>query len=156
MSWLRWSLLLAGLWIGLTGTLSPANALLGWLVGLGATGLALRAHPVDSPDLRPLRALAFAGFYAWEVLLSSLRVARDVLDPRLRARPAVVAVPLDEHTDEELLTLVNLLTFTPGTLALDLSSDGGILYVHAMNARDVDQLRETIKAFERRVRRLFG
>jgi multicomponent Na+:H+ antiporter subunit E len=48
--------------------------------------------------------------------------------------------------------LANLITLTPGSVSLDVSSDRRFLYLHAMYIDDVDQYREDVKtSFERRV-----
>lgn len=91
------------------------------------------------------RVVAFVGFYLWDLARSSVRVARHVLTPRLRARPAVIAVPLEELTDGELLVLTGLVTITPGSLALDISEDARTLYVHAMDVPDPEALRRFVK-----------
>jgi multicomponent Na+:H+ antiporter subunit E len=72
--------------------------------------------------------------------------------PLDRMRPGIVAVPLEEMSEVELLVLTNLITITPGTLTLDLSEDRRTLYVHAMDAADPDAVRRDIKkGFERKV-----
>jgi multicomponent Na+:H+ antiporter subunit E len=99
----------------------------------------------------------FLLFFLWELVLANLRLARDVVGPVSRLRPGIVAVPLDVTGDAEVAVLANLLTLTPGTLSLDVSSDGKVLYVHAVSAADPQALRAGIKAgFEQRVRRLFS
>ncbi len=99
--------------------------------------------------------LAFVVFYGWEVLLSNLRVTHDVVTPTDYARPGIIAVPIRARTDFELFLLGNLITMTPGTLSLDVSTDRTTLYVHAMFAQDPDQVRREItENLERRVLRL--
>lgn len=91
-------------------------------------------------------------FFLWELLVSSLQVAWDVLTPMHRSRPGIVAVPIDAKTDLEITTLANLVSLTPGTLSLDLSSDQKTLYVHAMFVDDPESIRQAIKkGMERRV-----
>ena len=52
----------------------------------------------------------------------------------------------------EITMLANLITLTPGSVSLDVSSDRRFLYLHAMYIDDVDKYRENIKkSFERRV-----
>jgi multicomponent Na+:H+ antiporter subunit E len=93
----------------------------------------------------------------WELVLANLRLARDVVGPIRRLSPGIVAVPLDVKTDAEIALLANLITLTPGTLSLDVSSDGRVLFVHAVSAENAQAVRSGIKAgFERRVRRLFA
>jgi multicomponent Na+:H+ antiporter subunit E len=66
----------------------------------------------------------------------------------------VVAIPLDAKSDIEITLLANLITLTPGTLSLDVSSDRSVLYIHVMyvDNDDLDEVRRKIKSgFERRV-----
>ncbi len=98
---------------------------------------------------------AMLAYFVWELVLANLKVARDVLMPVKRLRPAVVAVPLDLETDWQITLLAILITLTPGTLSLDVSTDRRVLFIHAMHVDDPDALRREIKSgFERRIRRL--
>lgn len=155
MSPLLANLLLALLWMALMGSRQPAQFLLGVLLGYAA--LAILAPLVGSGAYvrRLPRALAFAGFFLKELLLANVRVARDVITPRSRRRPGVVAVPLDTRDETEIALLANLLTLTPGSVTLDIADDRSVLYVHAMFVDDPDTVRAKIKnGFERRVREL--
>jgi len=89
--------------------------------------------------------IGFVLFYVKEILLANLRIAYDVLTPRHRMKPGIIAVPLDVRTDLEIITLANLITITPGTMSLDISADRRILYVHAMDINDAEKLRRKIK-----------
>ena len=83
--------------------------------------------------------VGFLAFFSIELVKSNLWVAWDVLTPRARRRPGVIAVPLDATTDAEITLLATLITLTPGTLSLDVSGNRSILYVHAMFVDDPDQ-----------------
>ena len=64
----------------------------------------------------------------------------------------IVAIPLAAKTDVEITLLANLLTLTPGSVSLDVSSDRRFLYLHAMYIDDVDEYRESVKnTIEKRV-----
>lgn len=96
-----------------------------------------------------IRLLAY---FLWELLVSSLQVAWDVLTPMHRSRPGIIAVPIEAKTDLEITTLANLVSLTPGTLSLDVSGDRRTLYVHAMFVDDPECIRRDIKnGMERRV-----
>jgi multicomponent Na+:H+ antiporter subunit E len=83
---------------------------------------------------------------------ANLRVAYDVVTPRHRMHPGVVAIPLDASSSIEITLLANLITMTPGSLSLDVSDDRSVLYVHSMFMSDPAAYREMIKRdFERRV-----
>ena len=102
------------------------------------------------------RILRFVLFYMWEMLLSNVRVAHDVLTPRNRFRPGIIAVPLPELTDRQLIVLTNLVTMTPGTVSLDVSDDRDVLYVHCMYVDDPDRVRQDIlDDYVYRIRELF-
>ncbi|MBI2090928.1 MAG: Na+/H+ antiporter subunit E, partial [Deltaproteobacteria bacterium] len=98
------------------------------------------------------RAVSFLGFFLKEVFIANLRVAHDVLTPPFYMRPRVLALPLDALTDIEITLLANLISLTPGTLSLDVSSDQRVLYVHAMYAVDAEAARREMKeGLERRL-----
>jgi multicomponent Na+:H+ antiporter subunit E len=91
-------------------------------------------------------------YFFWELIVSNLRIAWDVLRPVKYLSPGVIAVPLDLETDVEITLLSNLITLTPGTIGLDVSDDKRTLYIHAMHLRDGERVRRSIKeGFERRI-----
>lgn len=93
-------------------------------------------------------------FIIKELTISNLRIAYDVVTPKLYINPAIIAIPLDAKTDREIVTLATLITFTPGTLSLDVSEDRKTLYVHEMyiQGNDAEAAKQSIKeGFERRL-----
>lgn len=96
--------------------------------------------------------IRFAGFYLKELILANVRVAHDAVTPPHYMRPAILAIPLDAKTDLEILALANLITMTPGSLSVDVSTDRRVLYVHGMYVDDAAAFRADIKnRLERRV-----
>jgi multicomponent Na+:H+ antiporter subunit E len=140
---------LAWLWTALTERYTASNFLLGAVLAHMALRLARgRGGTVRKAGL----ALRFLLYFAKEVLLSALRISRDVFLPRQRIRPAIVEVPLDVRTDGEITLLAIVITLTPGTLALDVSPERRRMLVHAMFGEDPDRVRRDIKrGFERRI-----
>jgi len=107
--------------------------------------------------VKVFRLVRFALFYLQELFLANLRVAHDVLTPRHRMKPGIIAIPLDAKSDLEIISLANLITMTPGTLSLDVSTDRRVLYIHAMYIDDLEELRSKIKdGFEKEVMEVFG
>lgn len=110
-----------------------------------------RPHP-----WRLVRIVRFIFFYAWELLLSNLRIAHDILTPRHRFRPGIIRVSLPELTDRQLLVLNNLITMTPGTLSLDFRSDRRMMYLHCMYIDDPARIRrEVLESYVCRIREIF-
>lgn len=132
-------------------TLTPlgvlaAFALVHLALRLGADLLGLRRY-VRRLELGVL----FGGWFALEVIKASLDVARIVLAPRVDPQPAVVALQLREP-DERIATLLGcLLTLTPGTLALDYAADTGTMFIHAIDAQDADDIRDSVREIESRL-----
>ena len=147
-----WHILLALSWAAITGLFTWSNVLAGFILGYLVLFIAQRAVGSSNYFRRIDRVLRFAVFYVWELILANFRVAYDVMTPTHRMRPGVVAIPLDAKTDAEITLLANLITLTPGSVSLDVSSDRRFLYFHAMYIDDVEEFRQSIKdTIERRV-----
>jgi multicomponent Na+:H+ antiporter subunit E len=149
---LVWNLLLALAWAMFWDAVSPLSLLAGYVLGFLVLSL---ARPMLGPTAyfsKAATALGFFVFFLKEMITANLRIAYDVITPKHHMRPGVVAVPLDARTDPEITTLANLITLTPGTLSLDVSSDRKVLYLHVMYLDDAEVFRREIKeGFERRV-----
>ncbi len=148
-----WNLLLAFAWLVVTGQFTMLNFFSGFLLGYLVIVVSEPRKITTGYGRQVLRAINFSLFYVQEVVLSSLRVALDVISPRPGSHPAIVAVPLEDgHTDGSITVLGNLITMTPGTMSLDVSRDRKWLYIHAMFVEDIDNFRKNFKDnFERRV-----
>ncbi len=152
MSYFLANLVLALVWWKATGRPEPEPAGVGFVVGYVVLWWLQPVLGRSSYFRKLPAALMLALVFAYELVVSSIRVAWAVLAPRTRCRPGVVAVPLDAATDAEITLLANLLTLTPGTLSLDVSPDRRTLHVHAMFLDDADALCAGIKGrFERRI-----
>lgn len=146
------NILLALAWLALTGTFSPANLILGFAIGYVLLWFCMGSSNAGRYFVKLRIALRFALFFLWQLTKANFKVAFDVLTPRHHMKPGVIAVPLDVTTDAEITMLANLITLTPGTLSLDVSTDRKVLYVHAMYIEDADSIRREIKeGFERRI-----
>jgi multicomponent Na+:H+ antiporter subunit E len=74
----------------------------------------------------------------------------------MELRPGIFAYPLKVDRNFEITLLANLITLTPGTLSVDVSSDRKTLFVHAIDCSDPDQTRRDIAdGFERKILEAF-
>ena len=145
-------ILLTFAWMALTGGFTSTNFLVGLVLAIPVIWLSQRGEGTFLFMVKLRRVTSFAGFFLWELVKANLRVAHDVLTPRHHMRPGVIDVPLDKLTDMEILLLTTIITLTPGTLSLDVSSSRSTLYIHAMYIDDPDEFRETIRqGYQRRV-----
>lgn len=151
------NVLLAVVWASLMANFSLASLATGFLLGYLALWI---AQPLfGGPSLyhrRVFRVIRLVLFFIYELIVSSIRVAWDVITPAHRSNPAIIEMPLDVKSDIEILLVTNLISLTPGTLSLDVSPDRSTLIVHAMFADDPEALIHELKdGMERRVKEVF-
>ena len=156
MTLLALHMMLAILWAMATGSLNLPSLLLGFLVAGGVLHFAGPALGNPRYAVRAFQVIGLALYFLRELLVSSVRVAIDVLRPTLRMTPAVIAVPIELGDDAQITLLANLISLTPGTLSIDVAADGSTLYVHAMYGEDPESVRQHIKhEYERRIQEVF-
>ena len=146
------NLVLAVFWALASGRLTIGTLLVGFLAGFATLFVTRRATGTEEYTRKTGRAVALLLVFIRELIEANLRLAYDVLTPTHHMRPAIVAIPLEAKSDFEITLLANLITLTPGTLALHVSEDRSILYIHSVYTPDSDELRRTIKeGLERRI-----
>ncbi len=154
--------LLMIIWVALSGELSWANVgfgfvLAGILLFVGGRAMQVNYFTLRGGNqfIRLWHFITFTLFFLKELILASFSVFFAILVPS-RLQPGVVAVPLDIRSNSEITLLANLITLTPGTLSLDVSTDRRVIYVHTIRVDDPEEFRRSIKnGFERRVMELF-
>jgi len=139
------NIILAIAWVAFTGSVSLVGLITGFVICSGALWLIQPLIGTSSYFKRVAAWIKLVIMFHYELIVSSIAVAIDVLTPRHRSRPAIIEVPLDVKTDTGILLVTNLISLTPGTLSLDVSEDRKTLLVHAMFADDPDALRKSLK-----------
>ncbi|WP_102958721.1 Na+/H+ antiporter subunit E [Mangrovicella endophytica] len=150
------NLVLALIWVTVSGSFSLVNLVFGFC--LGALSLLLVREHVGAVGYlsRTRRILSLLLLFIRELLMSAWRVARVVCRPTIDVRPGIFAYPLTVDRDLEIALLANLITLTPGTLSVDVSADRRTLYVHALDCSDPDGARRDIAdGFERKILEAF-
>lgn len=145
---------LALVWIALFASLTP-----GVVVGALAVGAVVTlALPSLRPRLpqgvvRPLAVVRLAGHFVWSVVAANVDVARAVLSRR-EPRPAIVEIALHVESPTETALFMNMITFTPGTVAIELHER--TLSVHVLDLDDVASFAAELAKLERLVIDAFG
>lgn len=142
------NLLLAAVYVILTGTFTGLNILIGFLIGYGIlTVYGLTARSLAYP-VKLIRLVRFAFWFLWILFLANLQIAWEIITPGMSQTPRILRYPVEHLTDIQITTLANCITLTPGTLVVDVSEDRRFIYVHCMYAKDrekaiadLDQLR---------------
>lgn len=150
------NLLFTFAWGAVTGSFTLVNLILGFCLGGLALFLIREQVGTYSYYNRAIRVLLLFGTFIYELLLSALRVARILISPRINLKPRIIAYPLTVDRDFEITLLANLITLTPGTLSVDISTDRKFLFIHCIDAPDQEATIKDIKqSFERRIMEAF-
>ena len=139
------SLTLLLVWLLLVNDMSLGHwllgALLGWLIPLLS-----QVFWINPPRVRkPLKLCLFFLRILGDIVIANLQVAKLILGPSARLRPAFVEIPMLLEDELALTMLASIISLTPGTVSADLSDDRKILLVHSLDVDDEAALVEQIK-----------
>lgn len=149
--------LIALAWCFLQGSITLGNLILGGFLGMLVFMFSLSFNGMDKSWTQLKAAIQLILFVLFELVVSSLRVAWDILTPTVYARPRVIRIPVDDLNDIAITILANAISLTPGSLALEVSDNNQYLYVHVMYAEDRDTaVRNIYYALGNRVRAACG
>lgn len=95
-------------------------------------------------SLRPIPKLL--AVVLWDILVSNLRVAAQVLGREEKLKPGFIWVPLDIANIHGIAALTSFITLTPGTVSAALSEDRRHLLVHVLHLEDPNALINEIKS----------
>lgn len=152
---MRYSLIIlffTSLWVILTSDFSYQNFILGILLSSLITLYtgSLFTQKIYYNKLHKILFLLL--FFIWELILANLRVAFEIMKPRMTFTPGIVEIPLDVKNDIHITLLANMITLTPGTLTLYISDDKKSLFVHTMYLDDRNKFISEIKnGFEKKI-----
>lgn len=125
---------------------------LGLVIPLYATRIDREFARIGS--LRPLPKLFVV--LVWDILMSNVRVARQVLGREARIHSGFIWYPLDIDNIHGVTALACCITLTPGTVTAALSDDRRYLLVHVLDLEDEAQLVADIKRrYERPLMEIF-
>lgn len=143
---------LVAIWLLLVGELTPANTIAGVLVAVLALAAFPRRAAAPGHHVSPFGCLRLVAMLIVDLLRSSTRVALAVIAPTdARLRSAVVRVPLRSDSSLIATVIADLITLTPGTLALDVELSPPGLLVHAMGIETAADVTRSVRRVEDRV-----
>lgn len=134
------------MWLMLNGTVAPAHLLLGAFLAWAIPWLTRKLWMRQLKLSNGMLALRLSGIVLYDIVRANFTVARLVLGPVARLRPAFVEIPLELREPFAISALASIITLTPGTVSCALSEDRRILLVHALDMDDEAALIEEIKA----------
>lgn len=150
------SLCLWLIWLLLNNSAAPGQVLLGGLLAVAIPLFTVRFWPNRPRLLRPWRLASYLVVLLWDITIANLAVARLILGPMRRLRPAFIKLPLDLCNNFAIVVLTNTISLTPGTVSADLSIDRRYLLIHVLDVEDEAQLIAHIKQrYERPLQEIF-
>jgi multicomponent K+:H+ antiporter subunit E len=139
------SLFLWMVWLLLVNSLEPGHIVLGGGLALALPLFTARFWP-DRPCMgRPWTLASYLAVFLWDIVVANLTVARLILGPVRRLRPAFITLPLDLKNDFAITVLAHSISLTPGTVSSKVSEDRRSLLVHVLDLEDEGQLVQRIK-----------
>lgn len=139
------SLFLWLVWLLLANSLQAGHIVLGAFLALILPLFTARFWP-DQPCMGRPRTLArYLAVFLWDIVIANLAVARLILGPVRRLRPAFITLPLDLKNDFAITVLAHSISLTPGTVSSKVSEDRRSLIVHVLDLDDEAQLVQRIK-----------
>lgn len=150
------NVVLAFAWAFMTGSFTLPNLIFGFALSAFALWLIREQHGTVGYFGRAWRTISLAILFVTELIKSSVRVAGLAFAPKLDIKPGFVAFQLTADRDVEITFLANLITLTPGTLSVDVSTDRKTLYIHCIDVPDPEAMKKDIAdGFERKIMEAF-
>jgi multicomponent K+:H+ antiporter subunit E len=139
------SLLIFGVWLLLQQSLHPAHLVSGALLALLLPRLVHRFLGEGRSPKKPLVMLRLLGLVLWDIVLSNIAVARIVLSPKAQPQPAWVRVPLALKDPAAINLFASIITTTPGTVSCVVDPVRGVIWVHALDCSNADEMAAQMK-----------
>lgn len=146
------NLLLAFIWVALTGNLTFSDFIFGFVLGFFILWLMTRNERDKRYFSRVPKIIGFFLYFLYEMIKANIQVAYDVVTPKFFMQPGIIQYPMDARTDFEINMLAAVIALTPGTLFMDVSEDKKVIYIHVMYLRDKEKfIRQFKNGSERRL-----
>lgn len=147
-------LLLAALWIGLSGFYDAIHltfgavsvTLVSWMSHRYMTG----GGPLGVGMARLVRLVGYMPWLIWQIALANLDVMLRIFGLK-DIDPCVVRFTPELVSEFGHVTLANSITLTPGTVTIDITDEGEFI-VHALNREAADEVLSRV--MEMKVRRV--
>lgn len=141
---------LAFVWVLIVSDLSLGSLVWGYIIGIIPIYIIRRFLPGRFYLIRVYYILKLIVVFTIELVKANYELSRIVMSPKIDIHPGFFAYPCDLEEEWEIALISALISLTPGTLIVAISDDHSTIYIHGINALDVDQEIATIKnSFEK-------
>ena len=150
------NIILAIIWMFLSGSYTFNNFLLGFLIGIGLVYLFKKVLPGSFYLKRVYKVIKLIVVFFIELMKANIDVSKIVLQPRLKNQPGFFIYHTDLKHDWQIVLLSNLITLTPGTVVLGISDDRTKIYINSIDFSTKEEEIESIKSSLEKVVREVG
>ncbi len=156
------AILLTILYIIYNGVIDLFDIILGFIVsfiiGFMLCEFVLKDYGKILDYLRWFYGIAYILLYFTVVEFRSHSTVLDIIVSPAKMKPGIVRIPYDVESDYALVSLVNSITCSPGTVVIDVDEKHKVLYVHWIKVEDESDegAREHVsRVFEEYIKNVF-
>ena len=102
---------------------------------------------------RLIRLVRFSAYFLGILVRANLQIAWEILTPGFNQTPRILRYPVAHLNPAQITVLANAITLTPGTLVIDVSANGSLLYVHCMYAENREEAITGLRELDERLQR---
>lgn len=141
---------LAFMWVLIVSDLSLGSLFWGYLIGIIPIYIIRRFLPGRFYLIRVYYIIKLIVVFTRELIIANYELSKIVLSPKIDIHPGFFAYPCELEEEWEIALISALISLTPGTLIVAISDDYSTIYIHGINALDVDKEIAQIKnSFEK-------
>lgn len=124
----------------------------GYFIGLVIVFLMYRFSHSKFYLFRVFAFIKLIFIFIIETFLSAILVLKTILAPKLDLKPGIFRYETVLRGEWEVPLISLLLTLTPGSVVMEVTPEGNVLYVHAMDIEKYkDNLIRSLKKFEKAI-----
>lgn len=144
---------LTAVWVLLWGSFDAGTLFFGLVVALLVSSLFPLPMIRTGMVLRPLPALRLAAYLAWDLVISTARVAWQAVRHRRATTAGIVATTLHVDSDHLIAIVASAVSLAPGKFVLQIDRANLTCYVYALGLSpgDEESVRREVRFLERLV-----
>ena len=124
-------------WLMLNHSATLFDVTVAFILGLIIPKL-VQPFIVNTPNIHWTSAFKLFFVVLWDIIVSNIRIAKQVLGPTKNLQPKWFRVPLDTEHEHVTTLLAMIITTTPGTVSAGIDQERGDILVHALTSDDPD------------------
>ncbi|MFB4211908.1 Na+/H+ antiporter subunit E [Shouchella sp. JSM 1781072] len=144
------NVVLAIVWMLFQNSFTIVDFVVGYTIGFFVVLVLIRFKGYEFYFARVWSLIKLMLIFMKELAIANVSVMKTALSPKMDVAPGIVAVPTRLETETEKTMFAVMMTLTPGTLSIEFSLDSNVIFVHALDARNRDEIIHSVQnTFER-------